>query len=175
MEFKPADVGFCITHTNWVSRAIAWFTGSKWSHAFLVKEITPKHTYIQETNSFCVTIDYLESHIINPDQSIEIWSPIDISDSEREEIVEEAYIKTYGYVYGYMQLISFGIRRLLMRIGIKINNFFRQGVVCDHVVSYGYKKSSIPELTNIDPESIDSEELYQIVITCGKFKKIYEK
>lgn len=63
--------------------------------------------------------------------------------------------------YGYLQLISHGIRCLLKRAGVKINNLFRSGVICNHVITYGFK-SLFP-----DAEEMDTEEVYQVIKQNG--------
>lgn len=171
--FNRGDIFFLIHKKNWISKSIAWVMGSNWSHCGLIYEVTPETIYTLETTDFEVTHRQLKDYLLDDEVKMEVWSPIDMLDDSRKYIVQEAD-KKRGSVYGYMQLISFAIRRLFFLLGKKIRNFFRQGVVCCGVVLYGYSKSYIQEL-NVDPEGIDAEELYKIVSGCGKFKKIYEK
>ena len=173
-EIKKADIGFLIHRDNWMSRTIAWFMRSRWSHAFLIKHVTDEDVYTLETSDFEVTIGMLQLYVDDPNVELEIWSPKNIDDEERKRIVIESE-KTYGTVYGYLQLVSFGIRCILKRFNIHIKNFIRQGMVCDHVVLYGYRISSIAKLRGIDPESIDSEELYQLVKSSDDFELRYLK
>lgn len=171
--FNKGDIFFLIHKQNLISKAIAWVMGSQWSHTGLIYEVTTERIYTLETTDFEVTHRQLSDYLGSDEVKMEIWTPIGIPFSEKIEIVNEAN-KKRGEVYGYLQLISFAVKRFFFLLGANIKNFFRQGVVCCGVVLYGYQKSSIKEL-HLDPESIDAEELYKIVSQCGKFAKIYEK
>lgn len=167
MNLKPADIFFVIHKDNWISRMLAWFMESKWSHTGLVYEVTPNTIFTLETSDFEVTHQQLSDYLKDANVYIEIWSPVDLSDDERLAVVMEA-AKQRKQIYGYLQLLSLGLRRVCMRVGIKIQNFFRQGVICCDVVLYGYQTSNILEL-HLDPESIDTQELYEKVTKSGKF------
>jgi len=172
--FQPGDVGFLMHHDNKLSKIIAWFMQSRWSHSFLVAEPTRQEIYLVETSDFQVGFGSLLDYLKDDSAEFVVYRPKNILDDERQEIVDRAK-KQRNKIYGYLQLISLGIRRLLMRINIKINNFFHQGLVCTHVITYGYHGSNIPELSKLDPESIDTEELYQIVKNSVNFELIFEK
>lgn len=147
--------------------------GSNWSHSFIVIDPDEDRTYISETSSFEVWINYLEMYDKDPNAEYIIYSP-KISDEERMLIVEKA-METHGKTYGYAQLFSLGVRALLRKINIRIGNFIRWGLVCCHTVLYGYTHSSISGLRGIDPESIDTEELYQLVLKSGSFDVVSYK
>lgn len=168
---KPADIVFIMHHDSWVSRVIAWFMQSKWSHSALIFYVGAYEVFTTETNELCVKHGTLSKYLDDPNCSLEIWSP-NLSIEFRKSVAERSKY-WIDSAFGWLQLISLGIRRLLMRIGIKIPNLIRQGMVCDHVILYSYGNTidSFPE----DKESIDTEELYQIVKNCGMFSKVYEK
>jgi len=173
-QLRPGDIGFVMNNSRWISKAISWFMGSKWSHTFLVLEATEERVYLSETSDYEVWIGLLSEYKDDPNFSYIIYSP-KISDEERNKIVT-ACLKNQGLTYGYLQLLSLGLRRLLMRIGIKIPNFIRMGLVCCAHVLYGYRHTSIPGFSNIDPESIDTEETYQLVLNnLDRFDKVEEK
>ena len=171
---KPGDIGFIIHKDNWISKAIAWFMGSKWSHTFLVIDQSSKLTYTAETSDFEVTIGTVELYKLDPNVEMEIWTNDLMSEDEKQQSAAHAY-KLYGMNYGYLQLISLGIRRLLMRVGIKIKNFFRFGIVCTAVPLEGMRHIKASGLYGIDPESIDTEELYQKIKKSNKWRKVYTK
>lgn len=174
MTARKADIGFVMHHDNWISKVIAWFMGSQWSHSFIVLEDSKERTYLLETSDFEVTIGLLETYLNDPNVSLELWTSDVVSDNERVNIVNGS-MRVHGQIYGYLQLLSLGIRRLLMRIGVRVPNFIRQGVVCNQVVSYGYTESNLPVLDDIDPESIDTQELYEIVLNSKSFRMAYKK
>lgn len=116
---------------------------------------------IVETSDFEVMISTLSRYTQDPNCALEIYRPVKFSSEDGATSRKETFaiLKT---VYGFPQLLSLGVRRLLMRAKIKINNFFRMGVVCCAVPLYGHTKCKSSPLFGIDPESIDTEELFQI-------------
>jgi hypothetical protein len=163
IELLPGDIVFVIHKDNWISKAIAWFMKSRWSHSLMIAEQTGARTYTVETSDFQVIHGDFSIYEKSPFVEYEIYRPQKIGTDVREKMVRLSSEKLLE-VYGYSQLISFGIRRILMRLGIKIHNFFRQGVVCNGVVLYGARALPYPSFNGIDPESIDTEEMYQLVI-----------
>ena len=177
MKFQNGDIIFIMNHHMWISRTIAWFMGSKWSHCGIVIDRSVDRTYTTETTDYEVAIGILESYLYHPSVSIEVYRAKSLSEDEKKMIVSEC-LKNLWKTYGYLQLISLGIRRLLIRyLGIKIGNFFRQGIICCGHVLYGYSKTSLPVIGGIDPESIDTEELYVLVksIKDQKGKPVFER
>lgn len=180
MRFMPGDVAFSIHSLNPISKAIAWFTGSKWSHTILVVE-HGKYIYTSETSDFEVVMHTLDDSINDETVKMEVYRA-DLDPGSQQLIVSEC-MKNLGQTYGYLQFISLGIRALLRRwFGIKIGNFIRQGVVCNQHVLYGLSKvPSLGELYGMDPESIDQQELYEKITSIKNqmgepiFKKVYEK
>jgi hypothetical protein len=173
MMIKKGDIGFAMTHDNWLSRAIAWFMGSSWSHTFLVLHVTEDRIYTVETSNYEVCIHSLDYYLKNPNCTIAIYQSKTITDEQRNMICNEA-LNVVQTNYGWLQLLSFGIRRILKRIGIDIRNFIRQGMVCTAVPLLGYKNTHIQGLKGIDPESIDTEELYYLVRIAKTHEKQYE-
>lgn len=168
------DIFFIMNGTSKLGKIIAWFMKSNWSHAGLIYDVSGKEIYTIETTDLQVTPQFLNDYTNNDKIKLEVWSPINFTNEEREEVCERAKLLNEE-VYGFFQLLSLGIRRLFMRVGIKIKNFIHSGLVCCHVVTYGYKGSKIKELDLEDPESIDTQELYELVINSQKFKKVFEK
>lgn len=163
---NPGDIVFVMHRDSWVSRTIAWFMASRWSHTALIFD-SGRHVITTETNPYCVKHGTMTALDRDKASEYEVWSPIGMSDWQRREIVDRS-IDWIDKPYGWLQLFSLGVRRLVMRIGLKIPNFIRQGLVCNHVVLYAYI-GQIPQFP-ADPESIDTEELYQIVRGCGRFR-----
>jgi hypothetical protein len=73
----------------------------------------------------------------------------------------------YGETYGYLQLLSFAVVTLAARIGIRLPNFFRQGVVCTGVVLDAKSRGTVPGFSGLDPESLHTEHLWQLVQLNG--------
>ncbi len=172
IKVRPGDIFFIMHNDNKLSRLFAWFMGSSWSHCGLVYEVTKNRIYTIETTDFEVTHrqlnDYINDHRVN----MEIWTPKKSSKEERKNIVFSAN----GYrekPYGYLQLLGHGIRRVLMRIGITINNPIRFGTICCDVVLLGYAVSKYKEL-HVKIKTIDTQDVYERVKN-GSFDLVYKK
>lgn len=165
-NIKKADIIFVITTDNWLSKLIAWVMGSRWSHAALIYHVCDQESYTLETNSREVIINPLSDHLANPNKELEIWRFEDLSKDDIDKICLKAF-ETFGLGYGYFQFISLGIKILLKKVGIRVPNFIRQGIVCNQVVNYGYTVSNIPGLGGSDPEALDTEDFYKLVKSCG--------
>lgn len=180
-KLKPGDIGFIMHRDSWLSKAIAWFMGpsftkpSRWSHTFMVLDPDEDRVYLSETSSFEVWIGDLTTYLKNPNAEFEIYTPKLLSDAQRKQVALKAH-ENFGEVYGYLQLLSLGIRCILKKMHIRIPNFIKAGIVCSHNVVYGYQSTDIPEISGIDPESLDTEDLYQIVLRQKyHFEKVMEK
>jgi hypothetical protein len=167
---RECDVFFIMHKDNLISKAIAGAMGFWASHSGIVKEVTRQGIYTVETTDFEVVIGDFNDYINGEQVEYEVWRlPIKPTEFARIREMSEAQ---RGKIYGYLQLFSFGVRRLLMKFGIKIPNFFRQGLVCCHVVTYGFKNSSLKEFADLDPESIDTKEMYDMIRTIAGAKLI---
>lgn len=175
MKYERGDLVFVMHTDNVISKIIAWFMKSRWSHSAVVVAPTLLKTYLCETSDFNVCIGTLERYLTDEKTTREVWRPVDRIDWQTMDVMVLNAIEAEGTIYGYLQLFSFGLRRMLMRIGIKIPNFIRQGMVCCAVPMRAYTKSKIPGLEGIDPESIDTEEFYTMIKTSGHFVLIDSK
>lgn len=152
--FKPGDIGF-VHNGAMISKIISWAMESKWSHSFVVIGEVHGVMMVLETSDYEVTIGPLDRYLDG--RPLAIYRLEDINDETRELICKRG-LSLLGNKYGYAQLISLGVRRLLRKFGININNFIRSGLVCCAVPLYAYYFILL-----IDPESIDTEDLYQII------------
>lgn len=171
--FKPGDVFFLMTKDRWISKAIAWFMNSSWSHCGIVIGNLPHDTVTLETSDFEVCrqsmLDYAKHpnryalkviRILNEDEHISMTEAIRIDEA------------LSGSIYGYLQFISLAIRGLLKRVGKKIPNFIRQGIICCGVVIYAKQKIEGSPLYGVEAEDLDVEDLYQLL--KGKYEVIFE-
>jgi hypothetical protein len=168
-EFKTGDVAFVIHHENIISKIIAWFMKSKWSHSAVVYGSMGDKTFVCETSDFEVVINNLDRYLNDPRCSVEVYrKPLTLDDAV---LIQKNSDQICGVIYGYLQLISLGIRRIFK---LKIKNFFKQGLVCCHVISYAYDGIRGTGFENLEPESFDTEELYQIIKSSG-WEMIHKK
>lgn len=170
-ELQPGDVGFIMWHKNPLSRVIAWFMGSKWSHCFIVADEMFGEPMLLETSDFEVVASPLSKYEVTGVSVVIYRNVHGLSDYKAMEDALHL-IKTH---YGWLQLLSLGIRRIAMRFGIKLPNFIRQGMVCTAVpTSVWSKQPHCPELFGVDPESIDTQELLE-KITRGAWRIVMSK
>jgi hypothetical protein len=168
MKFQPGDIFFVMHHENKMSRLIAWFMNSMWSHSGIIAQQTETRSYTVETSDFNVTLSTLEQYTKDPRTSLEVWRHRGISDKTRAEIVENALMLD-DKIFGYPQFISFAIRALLAKIGIKISHFITSGYVCCQVPLTGYATAGVPGFTKEEIKAIHTEELYQKVSQSPDF------
>lgn len=174
--FKSGDIVFIMHSTSKLSRLIAWFMKSAFSHSALVSvESAHNKTLLTETSDFQVTLATLNRYIADPGVAIEIYRDTKLSIDERDKIGAVSF-NQLGEWYGWLQLLSFAIRALVKRVTKRdIGNFIRQGRVCCAVVGYSYKEA-LPKhpLSQIDPECYDTEELRQFCIK-NNYTLVYKK
>lgn len=171
---RAADVGFIIHKGNWISRTIAWFMGSRWSHCFLVLEQTENRTYTVETSDFEVTIGLKEIYDEKPDVEMEIYRNVKLTEQEIDLIAKRG-LERYGENYGYFQLFSLGVRRLFMKLRLpQISNFIRSGIVCCGVVVHALNRAPKSGFFGMHEDSIDTEEVYQYIRNNSDWVLIYK-
>jgi hypothetical protein len=169
MIYKPGDIFFVMHHDNVLSRVIAWFMDSRFSHTGFVVEQSPEHIYTLETSDYCVGFSILEEYLSDPRCSIEVWR-YPFSDDQARTILAEA-IQLDDRVYGYLQLLSFAVKRILKRFGVHVPNFLRFGIVCDQVVYAGLRVSPITFFQGLEPLDYDSQDLIEMIQAQG-FERI---
>ncbi len=107
--------------------------------------------------------------------SYEVWAPVDKYEDQLPLIVNGALTQR-DKLYGYPQLISMGLRRILDRLfKITIGNFIRWGDVCCQVPLTGLSMTNIPPFMGVDPKDWDTEELFQNIAHSGKFRLIADR
>lgn len=166
LDLKPGDVGFLMQHDNWVSRAIAWFMGSRWSHTFLVADIGHFQIYTSETCEFIVHTGEMYPKLRDKAVEMEVYRP-PFNQAQIVDVVR-ACQENHGEIYGYLQLFSFAVVCMIQRIfGVRIRNFIRQGMVCNQHVMYGYSRHRGTVAFGVDPENYHTEDFYRMIQASG--------
>jgi len=174
-SLMAGDIGFVFHTGNPISRLIAWFMKSRFSHSFLVYGTLRDQTLVVETSDFEVVISTFDRYLADPRCRIEVYRPTTPGKPQRDLAARHAS-ELLGTTYGYLQLLSLGLRRILRRLGVRIPNFIRQGVVCTAVPLYGWHGLGLPVLSQIDPESIDTEELHHILTQMpASYSLVYQR
>lgn len=166
MELKTGDIIFVMHNDNLISKLIAKAMGSKWSHSALVYGNMNGRALLCETSDFEVTLNWFDRYLKDKNVSLEVYRHKDHYNviNGNEEVIQDMCDSILGKMYGYLQLISLGIRRLCK---LRIPNFIYSGLVCCHVVGYGLNVIKDSGFDGIDPESFDTEEMYQMIKSKG--------
>lgn len=154
MTLKEGDILFVMHHDSLLSKTIAKVMGSRWSHSAIVYGECFGKTLLCETSLYQVNLDYFERYVADPNCEFEVYRKKGISENGPK--IRSNCDLMLGKMYGYLQLLSLGIRRLFR---LKIPNFIHQGVVCCHVIAYALDGVDC-KFTKIKKESFDTQELY---------------
>lgn len=174
-KLEKGDIVFVMHHDNWISRAIAWFMGSKWSHCLLVIDpSSSERNYTSETSDYEVTIGWVERYTEDPNVSMDIYRLPALSELEKQTVVSRALSQEES-LYPYWQFIALAVRCLFKKVGLKIGNFLPLGYTCNEHVMYAYDESHYPELNHLDPHSMDTEDFYRLIKSIPGVKGIYWK
>jgi len=158
---KPADIVFVMHHDNKLSKAIAWFMNSRWSHSAIVADVTERDVYLHETSDTQTKVGMLSRYLNSPGTEVEIWSFNMLSKTEQSAAISES-AKYHDKMYGYIRLLGAGLRRLLIKIGFKKAPMLLPigGPLCMMIPHAGLKKI-YPQMPTVG--TIDTEELYKWV------------
>lgn len=171
---KTGDIVYVMHHDNRLSRLIAWFMKSKWSHSAIVIGSDRKRHYLCETSDFEVTLGSLERYMDDPRCSVEIWTPKALSNGARKEVSDRA-VTHVGRMYPYLQLLTFALRNGLRRFGIKIPNLFTRGYTCNQNWLEGYTQTHGSPFVGMDCKQLDTQETYDIMKNSGHFELVLSK
>ena len=173
-QFQKGDIGFVMHHDSWLSRAIAWFMSSKWSHCTLVLDTTSsERTYVSETSDYEVTVSWMEGRYIG-NVSMAVLRLPGLSAAEASEAQDRA-LSQQEDLYPYFQLISLGVRGLLKKIKIHIGNFLPWGYDCSEHVLYAMMNTHYPELKGVNPHSMDTQDLFALLMGIPGIQVIYSQ
>jgi hypothetical protein len=178
-DIRPGDVFVVRSRGYWYSDAIAWFmgpdrNGDKWSHTGIVRDVASDIGLITlETTDFEVTYCPLNKYVSNPEKyHLKVMRPKEFT-GDINTALKETDAQLNESMYGYLQLLSFAVKRLLGRIGIKIPNMIRQGQVCTAVTLTYLSKCGPDYFRKLDVEEHDTTEFANMAIDL-EFEVIWE-
>ena len=164
-------IGFSYS-PGWLQRCIRFFTNSKWSHAFVTIDVAGS-TSVMEAGQFQVQVVPYHTHYKGVEHELYQIKQVTAWDKDDEADERLALLTTFyalaGDRYGYLQCLWFVWRWLNDKLGRDISqqkNWFTRGVICDEVVYYylwNLSDAMHPLLSKFSPDTIQSEDLYQIV------------
>jgi hypothetical protein len=147
---------------------------SQWSHAAVAIDQGTMGGYLMETTDLEISVGLFSRYLEDENVSVAVFRCETLSYSDIIKIREQSK-KLEGKIYGYLQLVSLGIRRLLMRVGIKIPNLIKLGTICNQVVTLAYAGINKDPFTKLDPKGVDTDELFQALLESKDFKLIFQK
>ena len=164
-------IGFCTKRANFISKVIRWFTGSKWSHTYVIRQVAPD-ILVLEASKFQVQIVPINKYESRKYKNV-FFLPEGYDPAAVDRGLEKAGAKIEQN-YGWLQLLGFIpviiARRLL---GMRIKNLARGGVVCSELVLQ-FLKGMDPEgpWKSLQKDTTSPEDLYPLIEGCAKFKKV---
>jgi len=149
-----------------IQKGIRFFTGSIFSHSFVVIDGPNNIKSVLETTSTLVSVSPLDRKVNEPDW-VQIWEPI-APDEYKKYAISETYKKFVGKRYGYESYFWFIYRWIVRKFGYeptKMWRSFSKGVTCTELsCNYLFKIGSyFPELFKNDLNTYAPQELYEIM------------
>ena len=162
-------VGFTRKKGNFISKAIRWFTGSKWSHTFIMYQVEPEPLVV-EAGIFEVLIDlpakYDTHHYVTA-----YFEPAGFSSEEIERGIARVRSKIEVH-YGWLQLLGFIPVVIFRRLfGLKISNPSKGGIICSELVLL-YLRALEPgsKWDSMDKNATSPEDLFVEISKHPKFR-----
>jgi hypothetical protein len=157
----PVKMGF-------YSKAVRWFTRSRWSHCFFMPHDYLSRVVVMEADLCVQIVPFKKEYIEKENDAYEIYRPIlaskvDIINASMKCLDEDA-----GQAYGFLEIPWHAFKAILKWFGFKLkNNPTNTGVICNELLySYIYNlggeyRKSIEHLISSDT---NPQELYEIVL-----------
>lgn len=139
MELKPGQIGFSYNSTSWLSKLIAFFTRSEWSHTFLLtRPVSHLQTVaVQEANTIVRVVPFGKFYADKVEQKWEIWEVKGLNQADMDAALSLCFDRYSGVTYGFLQLPWFIWRWLNEKLGRdirKTRNPWSKGIICSELV-----------------------------------------
>lgn len=162
-----------------MSKILAWFMrqpNSDWtpSHSAIIVDTWDTDCLLSETTDREVGFGILSDYLNEPTDEVEIYEPIGVNETDIE-LACKICKKDKGLLYAYWQLLSWAIVIGFSKIGIKIPNFLSWGVVCNSHVLNGIRVYDIPPFRGINPKSIHTAQMREMMASSSNWKLILRK
>lgn len=164
-------IGFCTKRRNFISRVIRWFTRSKWSHTYVIRQNEPD-ILVLEAGMFQVQIVPITKYQSRKYANV-YFQPDGFSQADITCGLMKAGEKIETH-YGWLQLLGFIPVIMAKRLfGMKISNPSKGGVVCSELVLQ-YLRGLDPAgpWGTLDKNTVSSEDLYEVLSKHAKFKLV---
>ena len=172
---QPGDVVFIMHHDSKLSKLIAWFMRSKWSHSALVVDVSESgEIWLSETTDTQIAHGRFSSYLNDPACTLEVLSPIGVSRADLFAGIAEAENNT-GRIYAYWQLLSLAVVCIGERLGLRLPNVLPFGFVCNSHVLDAVQAYPIAPLHGVKPQSIHTERMYSLMRGASSWRTVFEK
>lgn len=166
---KHGDISFSHpVKMGFYSKAVRWFTRSKWSHCFIIMEDFYGSPAVLEADLKVQLVDFNQEYINQDVDSYEIWRPILAKEKNISEATKYCYLNYAGETYGFLQIPWFAVRSILNFLGLKFisDNFNKDGIICselliDYLKILGEDYSKV--FSDIDSNEASPEDIYLLV------------
>lgn len=168
MLFPRGAIGFSKKRRNWVSRIIAWFTRSRWSHTFIVFQDHPE-VLVLEAGTYQVQLVPITKYA-SSSYDVAYFVPEHVPVEQVEIGIKKAGTKIEAS-YGWLQLAGFIPVVFFKRIlGMKISNPARGGIVCSELVLQ-YLRGIDPggKWDAMDKNAVSPEDLFSELVSDQRF------
>ena len=159
-------------HKNPISRIIAAFMKSPFSHSGVIYDTSGRDVITMETTDYEVTANFFDRYLSEERCSIQVWREENLPISQRVEAAL-ASKKLNLQTYGYFQLLSWAFEILMGKIGIKLPHLIRWGIICNHVPLYAYQNIEGSLISTKDPEAQHTEQMRQMLMQGATL--VYER
>lgn len=159
-------VCFAMSKNEWIAKAIAWFTKSKWSHCFItVSPMSGKEMLMEAAGSGVDMLSFDIGYRDNPDQGYEVYR------FKVDQVVIDAAIldciKDLETPYGYYHYVWYIYRFINKFFGRDIkgqDNWFTKNEVCCNLTRHYLEAAGYKELfEGYGKNSESQEDVYQII------------
>lgn len=165
MEY--GHVCFAYSKNEWIAKAIAWFTKSKWSHSFITAPpMLGKEMALEAASGGISPVLFDVGYRNNPNQKYEVYR-FKISDEE----IDLAMLKTMDMLqtpYGYLEYPWFIWRSINKWFGRDIkgkDNWSQQGTVCSGLVRLYIEATGRDLFKEFGYDSATAQDAYEIVLS----------
>lgn len=166
-------VGFETERRSFISRAIRWFTRSRWSHVFLVLPEDPvtREREIVEASFRGVYKDSIAKY-----RKRGIQTRIFLVDADMEDRIDALAdrLTNVGARYGFLQVLGFALILPLRWIGVRVRNPLTGGYVCsEFVLGYLRELELNPRaFDDLDKDSTTPADLFTIIEEHPMFQEM---
>jgi hypothetical protein len=173
---KRGQIGFSTHREKRLSKLIRWFTNHRFSHTFLISDVTDKQkVYLLDAYKKEVAFTPLRFYN-DKDTEYELWEPIGVSDELVSEAMDKVELRYMKKPYSFSRLAGIAIKLAVKwKFGRVIKNPFGLGTICSDV-SLDYLAEIMPDLfAHLDKDHTNPSDLYDIVAHSGRFTLVTHK